>query len=226
MTIHHVSCTTSTQDDARRMLDENQLTVGDVLVAAEQSAGRGRFGRRWISPRGGIYATIICPMEAHVSLNAGLAIARTLRDAGIDVTLKWPNDVLVNHRKLAGVLVEQHGPHALVGMGLNLRIAPHEEATCLADYLNLPEEPNYWIAKVTEALLRTVREPFDPAAYSRYCCTLGRSVTIEWDHGKRITGVAEGIGEDGALVVNDGLTTRHITSGECRHVTVYEATRE
>ncbi len=225
MTIYHVRRTTSTQDVARRMLDDKRLTVGDALVADEQSAGRGRFGRRWISPPGGIYATMICPMNAGLSLNAGLALARTLRDAGIEVTLKWPNDVLVNDRKIAGVLVEQHGPYALVGMGLNLQAAPHREATCLAEYLDPPGEPDVWVTKVAQALLRTAGEPFDRAAYTSYCCTLGRSVVIEWSNGLRTTGVAEAVDEDGALTLNDGLTTRRITSGECRHVTVREATR-
>jgi len=220
MTTHRVPRTTSTQDHARRMLHDERLVVGDVVLADEQTAGRGRFGRRWISPQGGLYATIVCPMQPQLSLKTGLAIAGVLREAGVHATLKWPNDVLVRERKLAGVLVEERGPLALVGIGLNLEDAPLSDATCVAEHLPHPGTVDSWIGHIAESLARTLHQPFDPGAYSRLCGTLGRSVRIDHGSGVPIQGVAVAIGEDGSLVLQDAARTRRITSGACHHLSV------
>jgi BirA family biotin operon repressor/biotin-[acetyl-CoA-carboxylase] ligase len=221
--IHHIPCATSTQDAARDMLDDGRLRVGDVLLAGEQSAGRGRFGRIWLSPYGGIYATLVCPMAEDLSLKTGLAIVHVVRNEGVNATLKWPNDVLVDERKLGGILVEQHGRYALVGIGLNLHAAPLSDATCIADHLENPGDVNDWIGAIVRNLLPTLGEPLDLDAYSRLCCTLGKPVCVERGAVK-ITGHAEAIGHDGSLIVRVGKRRQYVNSGECRHLRSYDAT--
>jgi len=220
MTTYRVRSTTSTQDHARRMLHEERLVVGDVVLADEQTAGRGRFGRQWDSPRGGLYATIVCTMQAQLSLKAGLAIADALREAGVHATLKWPNDVLVEERKIAGVLVEESRSLALVGIGLNLEDSPQNDATCVAEHLTHPRTVDSWMGAITGSFSRILRQPFDSDAYSRLCGTLGRSVRIHHGPGVQSTGVAVAIEEDGSLVLQDAARTRRITSGVCHHLSV------
>jgi BirA family biotin operon repressor/biotin-[acetyl-CoA-carboxylase] ligase len=106
---------------------------GDVHVAEEQSAGRGRRGRGWASARGeGLYLSLVLlpsavPHPAALTMGAGLAVLEAVRTLGArGARLKWPNDVLVDGAKLAGILVESRGlerarPHAVVGIGLNVR---------------------------------------------------------------------------------------------------------
>ena len=128
-----------------------------VLVADRQTAGRGRRGRSWLSwPGAGLTFSVLwrfepgAPVPAGLSLVAGLAVARTLESLGVEgVQLKWPNDVLIHGRKLAGILVELmpgrgRTPAAVIGVGLNLRLPPDADiphaggVTDLAACLDVP----------------------------------------------------------------------------------------
>jgi BirA family biotin operon repressor/biotin-[acetyl-CoA-carboxylase] ligase len=139
----------STSDEARRLARVG-AAHGTVVWANEQTAGRGRSGRSWASPRGNLYASILLrperpmPELAPLSLLGGLAVAEALdRWLGTDrVRLKWPNDALIDGRKIAGVLVEtdrepgRENPFAVLGCGVNLVHAPAGTslpATCLAE---------------------------------------------------------------------------------------------
>ncbi len=125
----------STNDEARR-LAAGGAPAGTVVVAAEQTAGRGRQGRAWTSPPGNLYASILVRPEipagrlGELALLTGVAVAETAalllppREAGPRVRLKWPNDVLVDGAKLAGILVEQEGRAAILGMGINVAHRP------------------------------------------------------------------------------------------------------
>src|SRR5207248_4297447 len=99
---------------------------GLVVVAEEQTAGRGRLDRSWESPpRAGLtFSVLLRPVTAAdswVPLLAGLAVARALNEqAGVEAALKWPNDVIVNDRKVAGVLAEAAGGAVVIGVGLNV----------------------------------------------------------------------------------------------------------
>ena len=134
--VHAVARTTSTMDDARAGADRlGAEGCGDAYVAGEQTAGRGRFGRRWIaSPGAALLVTFhLCPAAGPhtplLSAAGGLATAEAVEAAcGLDVSLKWPNDVLAGGRKLAGILADaRHGPggrlEVFLGIGVNLREA-------------------------------------------------------------------------------------------------------
>jgi BirA family transcriptional regulator, biotin operon repressor / biotin---[acetyl-CoA-carboxylase] ligase len=105
-------------------------TPGSVVIATEQTAGRGQWGRQWQSPRGGLYLSLaLAPnlpaqLAPHLTLGSAWGIATTLRDKGIPVSLKWPNDLVLSGRKLGGILTEtrvQQGKitKAVVGVGIN-----------------------------------------------------------------------------------------------------------
>ncbi len=102
------------------------------VTATEQTAGVGRHGRRWHSPRGGVWLTIAWPVTraadhyVAMPLAAGLAVAQTIESlVDLDVSIKWPNDLLVNHRKVCGILCQfdaTQRPVVLVGIGLNANL--------------------------------------------------------------------------------------------------------
>jgi BirA family biotin operon repressor/biotin-[acetyl-CoA-carboxylase] ligase len=113
--------TDSTQDAARRQ----RARPGDVVVAWRQTAGRGRLGRAWADTgEEGVAATLVVPRGSPERLAIVAAIAAALAVESVlqrSVGIKWPNDVLVNARKLAGVLIEQVDDVALIGVGINVR---------------------------------------------------------------------------------------------------------
>lgn len=142
---------TSTMDVARELITSRLMEPWDSVIGVEQSAGRGRKKREWISPPGNLHGTWYWPPIGNTdsstpgwinlaSLLAGAVIASGLDKIGIPVRIKWPNDLIVNDRKLCGILVENRGGHLIAGIGINLVSAPHDRqlrddfvipATCL-----------------------------------------------------------------------------------------------
>ena len=190
---------------------------GTVVTADEQTAGRGRQGRGWSTPPGSAIALSVVLREPDplLSLRAGLAVADL---AGPAAVVKWPNDVLVDGRKVAGVLVEgrpQEG-WAVLGIGVNaaLDLAElPEELRDTAGTLGLePRELPRALADLLAALEARLAEPAAAtlAALRERDALLGRPV--RWEGG---SGTGAGIGEDGSLHVRaaDG-TVRALASGE------------
>ncbi|MDP3711071.1 MAG: biotin--[acetyl-CoA-carboxylase] ligase [Mycobacteriales bacterium] len=192
---------------------------GLVVVAESQTAGRGRLDRTWVSPpRAGLtFSALLRPGLPPVDLPwvpllSGVAVARALREhTGVDAVLKWPNDVLVDGRKLCGLLAEVPVEGAVVvGIGLNVTTRaeelPHEQATSLqlegAEVLDRDTLLRAVLRSLTDvlALLRDDRA----AAFSAYralCSTLGTEVRVERPDGDSGTGVAEQVDDLGRLVV-------------------------
>ncbi|GBD01886.1 Bifunctional ligase/repressor BirA [bacterium HR18] len=222
----YLGCTTSTQD-ALRTWAEAGAPEGAVVLAEQQTHGRGRRGRVWVSPAGtGLYFSVLLrprlPLTEllRLSLTAGIALAEAT-EVG---QLKWPNDLLApNGRKLAGVLLEadlrgEEVRYVLLGIGLNVHRAelPPEaayleayrpgvrRATLLATLL---ERLEFWYDRLAEA--ETVL-----AAWRQHSGTLGRRVRIETPSGP-IEGIAEDVEASGALHVRlpDG-TRRTVSAGD------------
>ncbi|WP_447972625.1 biotin--[acetyl-CoA-carboxylase] ligase [Nitrospira sp. Kam-Ns4a] len=204
---------------------------GTVVMAEGQTAGRGRQGRSWFSPPGdNLYSSLIVrrnvPRErlaawlSWVPLASALALAHAVRDmAGLEPTVKWPNDVLIGTRKVSGVLCETAGfgaeaPVVVVGVGLNVN-TPHdrfpedlrETATSLAAEAGRPFDRAAILAELLnqlEAYLDRLLGPEIGALADEYrarCATLGRRVRVSLADGAVVTGLAESIGPDGALLV-------------------------
>lgn len=209
-----------------------------VVVAERQTAGRGRRGRQWQSWSGGslTFSSLWrfapgAPVPAGLSLVAGLAVVRALEKLGLQgLQLKWPNDVLVNGSKLAGILVElQPGrgrtPAAVVGIGINLRLPddaqiPDQPAvTDLARHLDPPPSPEALLA----AVLTELHLLFDTYAAAGFTALRGAwqqrnafadlPVRISGE-GVDVVGVCIGVDEDGALLVRNEKGVERILSGE------------
>lgn len=209
---------------------------GTIVVAGGQTAGRGRRGRAWVSPVGtGVYASVVLrptqPMPL-LTLAAGVATADGIAGATeVACDLKWPNDLLVRGRKVAGLLAEAgvspRGQYVVLGIGINVRTAtftPELDArtTTLEAECGWPVEPGVVFAEVVAALSTayTTLSAGQRAAVLRAWRvrarpTLGREV--EWDSlGERQTGVAADVDETGALVVQTETGRRTAVTGEVR----------
>ena len=219
--LHYSVQTTSTMDDARRLADAG-APHGAVVVADEQTAGRGTKGRVWVSPPGqSIHTTLIVrpTTEAlkRLSIVSPVATTDAVRAAAsLEPTIKWPNDIQIEQRKLGGILIEaewRNGQpaYALVGIGINVNFDPtpwasviDRPATSLMIELGRksPREPllaalynafELRLSQADEAILHdTWRAQLD---------TLGRQVTVTLAGGDAVHGCATGVDRDGALIV-------------------------
>lgn len=216
-----------------RLLDDARAGAaeGRVLVADHQTAGRGRLGRRWEAPPGSalLVSVLVRPSlpvaRAHlVTMAAGLAASDACDAvAGVRPGLKWPNDLVVDDAKLAGLLAESvvdgEALRALVvGMGLNVTAAPAEGATCLADHGAGPVERrellDQWLVRLDARLDGLDRVLAD---YRPRCATLGRDVRVERPDGV-VEGRAAGVTDDGHLVVDTATGPVDLAVGDVVHV--------
>ena len=211
---------------------------GTVLAAEAQTAGRGRRGRVWVSPVGGALAfSLLWRFEqgaaglAGLSLAVGVALARALHGCGAAAQLKWPNDVLVGGAKLAGILIELQGdasgPSAVViGIGLNVALSPAARAaidqpvTDLAESCAAPPGRNALLAALLGELHTTLTafadQGFKPFAreWERHHAYQDRRVTATLPDGRTLSGVARGVADDGALLIEAGGKAQRLVSGE------------
>jgi BirA family biotin operon repressor/biotin-[acetyl-CoA-carboxylase] ligase len=183
--------------------------AGLCVVAEEQTAGRGRLDRTWTSPpRAGLtFSVLLRPVTDQlgwVPLLGGLAVVRAVREqTGVDAVLKWPNDVLVGDRKLAGLLAEAVGGAVVLGVGLNVTTKAQELPHALATSLVLEGARTTDRETVLKAVLRSlVFAEADRTAYREFCSTLGRDVEVHLPGLQVVTGRAEDVDEHGRLVVD------------------------
>jgi BirA family biotin operon repressor/biotin-[acetyl-CoA-carboxylase] ligase len=209
---------------------------GTVLAAELQSAGRGRRGRPWFSTLGGALTfSILWRFESGPSALAGLSLAvsvgvlRALRELGLtDVRVKWPNDVLWRHQKLAGILVEIEGsehPAAVIGIGLNLRLDERvrsrvdQAATDLAS-TGIGVGRNALLAALlshqADVLGTFAQAGFGPlrAEWEQAHAFAARQVVVTSPDRTEHIGMVTGVAEDGALLVGSGGDVRRFHSGE------------
>ena len=214
---------------------------GVVLAAEAQSAGRGRMGRQWFSrPRAGLlFSVLLRPaavpsaLRGWIPLLTGVAVASALRaEARVDAGLKWPNDVLVNGAKLAGILAEQAGDAIVVGTGINVSASreelPGPGATSLElegaactdrDLLlvrTLTELERWyltWTAARGDASGCGLRQE-----YQRLCTTLGQEVRVLLPGGTTVAGTASELDDAGRLVVVAASGAVPVSAGDVVHV--------
>ncbi len=202
---------------------------GLVVVAEQQTDGRGRLARSWVSPpRAGLTFSVLLGPDLFpaawarpgwLPLWGGLAVARALREqAGLDAVLKWPNDVLVGGRKLGGLLAELPVPgRAVLGIGLNVSTLRTELPVPTATSMALEGATTVDRDTVVRAVLRSVSAVLTQAApdgYRALCSSIGSAVRVELPDGRAATGLASAVDEDGRLVV-DG---RAYSAGDVVHL--------
>ncbi|GGU09683.1 biotin--[acetyl-CoA-carboxylase] ligase [Streptomyces violascens] len=241
-----VTATGSTNSDLAGKADE--LGEGAVLVAEEQTAGRGRLDRRWSAPaRSGLFFSVLLKPGASVPVErwgwlpllTGVAVSTGLaKAAGVDTALKWPNDLLVtvdgDERKAGGILAERAGADGVVvGIGLNVTLRADELPVPGAGSLALAGAVSTDRDTLLRAVLRSLEQWYgswraasgDPAAtglqeaYAAACATLGRTVRAELPGGQSVEGEAVAVDGDGRLVLATAEgVQRPVAAGDIVHL--------
>jgi len=243
--IHHFSDLDSTNEEAKRQADEGAFH-GETVIAEHQSAGRGRRGRSWVSPPElNIYLSVIlrpsCPPASapEITFVAGVAIAESLRNAfNLPVDLKWPNDIVVDGKKVAGILTElateeNRVKYVILGLGLNVNMEREDfpeplraQATSLREELGqkvdrpllcaaLLSGLEPWIDRWEEEGFAPVREMWETLS-----STLSQPVRVLLGEGEQsFDGLAVGIDEHGALLVQrENGVVQKVHAGEVVHL--------
>ncbi|MBT8421715.1 MAG: biotin--[acetyl-CoA-carboxylase] ligase [Gammaproteobacteria bacterium] len=233
----------STESTNDHLLQSASVAPGRsrACIAEFQTAGRGRRGREWLAPAGaGICLSLSWafqsspPQLACLGLVAGVAILRAIQTAGVTgAQLKWPNDVVVDGRKLAGILIdvkgEAGGPlQVVVGVGLNISLpaATRDEILAAGGIAPVSLQEAGAVAgrnAVAAALVVELHRALDEFAMRGFAALAdewrsadylhGRQVMIELD-GERIEGVVRGIASDGRLQLNTAAGIQHFTTGD------------
>lgn len=230
----------SSNDLAKRRAADGENRLPLLIVAEEQTAGRGRGGNRWWTGPGSLACSLLLDVERFgidravsplVALGAALAVVETVvemlgpRPNAIDVGLHWPNDVYVDQGKLAGVLVETLSNRLyVVGLGVNTNNtaadAPRAIRPALATLLDLTgarhDQTTFlaaWLVSFEKTLRRLGPSPESVAARAdSLCLQHGRTLTIQSDS-HSTTGVCQGIAADGALLLDTSSGRRKFYSG-------------
>lgn len=225
----------STNALARERADAGATDL--VILADEQTGGRGRRDRGWNSPSGGVWMSIVLGPDwppARVpllTLGAAVAVTEAVRDRGVDAAIKWPNDVIVRGdgerggAKLCGVLTEMAGEAGrvswvVVGMGINANVAVDElppGATSLQSIVG-PVDRRSLVQDVLERFADLTDHPEETlAAWKTHAATLGQYVRIETAT-ESFDGDAIDVTETGALIVETPAQRRTVHAGDCEHL--------
>jgi len=214
----------STNDIAAGLAREG-AQEGTVVVAEEQTCGRGRLGRRWRAPAGSsllmsvvFYPSLLASQIQRVAMVCSLGVQRGIKIAtGLAAQLKWPNDIVIGGRKVAGLLAEagvsgDHVNHVVVGVGLNVNLDPEGLEDVLLPATSLSQELGRSVDRI--AVLRSVLREMDRLyvrltegwspkdAWASNLATLGCRVTLTQGTAV-LTGVAEDVDENGVLLLRD-----------------------
>ena len=230
--LHYLAITSSTQDVAREMADHG-APEGTVVIAGIQQSGRGRLGRSWLSPEGGLATSIILrPAMSAVPLLpaiSALSVFRTIKGLGIEASIKWPNDILISGRKVCGILIE-HGlingavSYSIIGIGININFDTglYPEIAGFATSLSVQlghELPAGQVAlrvytELEDLYLRAVKPDVIIREWAANMNTIGRRVKVQSGN-SAIEGVAETINGSGHLVLRlDDGSVQEILAGD------------
>jgi BirA family biotin operon repressor/biotin-[acetyl-CoA-carboxylase] ligase len=223
--IRHYDILDSTNEQAKRILDE---TPQDdlVVIAKTQTSGKGRNGRSWVSDQGNLFFSIIIRSSRIsrpelISFVAALAISQAIKALGISSHIKWPNDILVDSKKLSGILIEKYKAFLIIGIGLNLHSFPaylegERKACCLNEYVSPPDDilqrllSNFSevCSELSENGFEPLRKKLVPVLYK-----FGQKVELDYP-GEKIMGRIIDISSDGELVLDTSDGIRQFRAGE------------
>lgn len=206
-------------------LDSDSWPDQSVVCAGHQTAGRGRNDRQWESPAG---ASLACSVlirnpsaEAHwYGILVAMSLAKSLRAQGVDAGIKWPNDVLVNEKKIAGVLSQAANNYLVAGIGVNLREVDIEGSISIAE-LALDENFDFQLAALLSNFV-ALRKSYERGGVSEILeelreisHTLGLMVRVRTEKGV-VEGVATNINHQGKLEIDNGRET--VFAGDILHL--------
>jgi len=201
----------STQDTAKAFIEEKRSLA---VTALSQYRGRGRQGRTWHSPQGGLYVSLLLFPEERVTsipLLAALSVVRTLEELGMSrLTIHWPNDVLLGNKKVCGILCERYRSSVICGVGLNVNSGKIGHRLENATSLRLETGRDFDIDEILGFFLRKFNELYEELQSKglkvkevlNYISGLGEPVEIITQHGV-IRGTVSDIDDDWALLLRD-----------------------
>lgn len=230
--LHYLEVTTSTQDAARQIAEQGSQE-GTAVMAARQEAGRGRLGRSWFSPQGGLAVSIILKPSIEdlylLPAISAVAIFRALQRIGLNSSIKWPNDILVNGRKICGILIENildggKLKYAITGIGINVNfdIADCSQIADISTSLSNELGRNISVGETAVALFSELEKiylqisdpPYIIGEWVRNMETIGRRISVSAG-GCIFQGTARSINSAGNLIMalDDG-TLKEIIAGD------------
>ena len=227
-----VELTGSTQNDLLQLVESNIALDGQVIVTEFQSNGRGRLDRTFEAPAKSalLFSFYIKPRKQRsewgfIPLIAGLSLVRSITtiDTAMNVSLKWPNDLLINEKKCAGIIAQTTTEGIVLGIGLNVSMTSEElpvpTATSLAIEGSKFVERNSLLSQVLNIfaeLFESWEEGFELLSeYSDVSSTIGKKVRVELPGGENLEGTVARISPTGELVLDDG---RHVSAGDVIHL--------
>ena len=240
--IHYFNEVDSTNEVAKYLAEEG-AEDGTVVVAEIQNKGKGRRGKTWISPPGGIWMSVILRPEipphraSQLTLVTGVVVAKTIKEElNIDVGIKWPNDILIGKKKVCGILTEVNATldkvnYLVVGIGIDMNVdVPmlpsdlQKGATSLKNELDTEINGALLVQRFLlnfENIYNDFKDGKFPEILDEWramSSTIGTSVEVR-TRGKRVQGYAVGINKEGILIIEmeDG-SLRKMISGECLHL--------
>ncbi len=224
----------STMDCASNILDSNTVN-GTGVIAGHQTQGRGNHGKAWEDVSGeNLLTTILVDGRrlrrypstgyGHCALRAALAVFRALNDYGTEsapITIKWPNDVFVRDKKIAGILIEYKKDWVAVGIGVNIGRQTHlvereKPATSIAYEFGVIPPILELFHKIRSSLEETVYAESWTAALEPYMWRLHKKIVVDLSQSRYIEGVHRGITEEGELLIECHQKIHKIHSGSIR----------
>jgi BirA family transcriptional regulator, biotin operon repressor / biotin---[acetyl-CoA-carboxylase] ligase len=234
----------STQDRARELARAG-TPDGTLVVAGIQTGGRGRLGRHWGSPAGGLWMSLVLRPEfearlaSRITQTAAVGVAKALWEIGVEASIKWPNDLLANGKKICGILAESSAEHTtslpnerrldyvILGVGMNANLDPADLGVSDREITTIRSELGHDISllDLLRALLSNLEVELgrirDFGAvleeWRNLNCTLGENVRVQ-RFGETIEGQAVDLTSEGALLLGTGSGTVEVFEGEIEHL--------
>ena len=235
------SLVTSTNDIARHLAQKGERSI--VVLAETQSEGRGRLSRSWVSPRGGIWMSLILhpdialALASRINMAVCVAACRAISSLlDLDTGIKWPNDLMVRERKVGGILMEissdgQRLDYAIVGLGINANMDPSAfPKKWMASSLSYESSHEVSRTRLIQRVLLELERAYERIGsdeiyeeWRQRSVTLGRMVRITSNSGE-LVGEVEDLADDGAIWLRtDGKLVR-VLAGDCIHLRGLERT--
>ena len=228
--VYSLDIVDSTNEFAKRLVDSTP--EGTVVLARQQTKGKGRYGKTWYSPEHGLWMSVVLrpanPML--ITIAAGVAVCETLRTVGVVPGMRWPNDIVLNRKKIGGILTENADKSTIVGIGINLNIRKFpREFKNVASSVFIETKKRLEVERVYDILCTYLDDCYSMlkngqtsellTKWRHYSIMLGREVYIEAGD-RKMTGRVLDISNDGALMLMcPNRCVERIIGGVC-HLTM------
>jgi BirA family biotin operon repressor/biotin-[acetyl-CoA-carboxylase] ligase len=213
MKIFSYSCLNSTNDQANQLLAD-QTSLPFVVISRKQLAGKGRYGKRYFCPEGGLWFTLVDQFQNEIGKRYALIIAliltELLSDFNLKAQIKWPNDIIVNDKKVAGILAKIHADVIKIGIGINTNVNDFprnlsDTSTSLLIEMSQKVDNQKLLNKFIEMYQYAIKQEVAIDQYRQQLIWIGSEVSLVTVAGKKIEGVFQGVTDQGFALVNQNI---------------------